>query len=127
MCRLAQAARSLAPLLLPDVCPPIRFHHTADEPEWWDGDPVDGLCWDDPDGCHIWVSTELNDERTLAVLLHELIHASLGPEHLHDWAFEEIWQRVGFLGPCNDTTPGNDLAEVLRSLAPGLADGNVCD
>lgn len=116
---LIRAARRLAPLLLPDVPPRVVIQ--ADRPPVPEHPCAVGLCWEQGRDCRVWISPELVEpEEILAVLLHEMAHAVVGPELMHAPKFVALARRVGFVAPFTAATVGPVLAAALASIATEL-------
>lgn len=87
-----------------------------------------GQCWDksaseDKQRAHIFVIPTMNDPiEVLAVLLHELIHASVGTECGHRGPFKEVATGVGLEGKMTATVPGESLRIRLELLKRDLGD-----
>lgn len=58
--------------------------------------------------------------KVLAVLAHELIHASLGWGHDHDEVFEKAAQELGFVGEMDAASPGPELTNRLNEISNTL-------
>lgn len=66
----------------------------------------------------ITINPKLNDDiEVLGVLLHELIHASVGLECGHKGAFKRTAKRVGLVGSMKATKAGPDLRVKLVELS----------
>ncbi len=77
-----------------------------------------GECWDvsmsDDKTFEISVSPALDEPlRVLDVLIHEVIHATVGLEHGHRAPFSKCAKRVGLLKPWTTTTASDDLKITL--------------
>jgi hypothetical protein len=87
---------------------------------------VIGQCWDkatsqDKQRAHIFVVPTLTDEiEVLAVLLHELVHASVGNECGHRGPFKQVAQGLGLEGKMTATVPGELLKVKLELLRRSL-------
>lgn len=73
-----------------------------------------GQCWY-PDSSsdktfEVFVSPVLSDYDTCHVLLHELVHASVGPGHGHKGPFRKLAKAVGLEGKMTATVPSVALA-----------------
>lgn len=83
---------------------------------------VIGQCWDkltseDKARAHIFVVPTLTDPiEVLAVLLHELVHASVGTACGHRGPFKQVAQGVGLVGKMTATVPGDTLKLKLELL-----------
>lgn len=83
--------------------------------------PAVGLCWDDSPKCRIDVAAELQDEQEiLAVLLHELAHAEVGPLIGHNGRYRPLHRAVGFVGKPTGYETGLILREDLRAISRRL-------
>lgn len=66
----------------------------------------------------IFISPTIDDTiQVLAVLIHELVHASVGNQHGHGGVFKQCALAVGLTGPMTETLPGDRLAERLRGVS----------
>lgn len=89
---------------------------------------VIGQCWDkatsqDKQRAHIFVVPTLTDPiEVLAVLLHELIHASVGNKCGHRGPFKKLALGVGLEGKMTATVPGELLGLKLELLKRELGD-----
>ena len=89
---------------------------------------VIGQCWDkvtseDKARAHIFVVPTLTDPvEVLAVLLHELVHASVGTKCGHRGPFKECAVELGLEGKMTATVPGDALRARLDVLAEGLGE-----
>lgn len=117
---LAAATEELLPLVnrrawpadIAIACGPMVHVHAACVGEAWMEDRLAG---------RITISDRLDDPReALAVLLHELIHLSVGPRHLHSRRFTRVAHRVGFRPPYTESVPTDRLASVLDRIAASL-------
>lgn len=83
-----------------------------------------GQCWATVTAggvAQVFVSPILDDPiDVLAVLTHELIHASDDCESGHRGAFTRIARAVGLVGPMRATTPGAELITRLERVAAAL-------
>lgn len=84
-----------------------------------------GQCWDGARSRdqrpHLFVSPELSEPpRVLAVLLHEQIHAAVGPQAGHRGGFVRAARAVGFVRPWTHALTGNDLTKRLYALGSQL-------
>jgi hypothetical protein len=71
----------------------------------------------------IFISPLLDDPvEILGVLLHELIHASVGNQCGHRGAFARVARASGLVGKMTATTPGPELTQRLHALAIRLGD-----
>lgn len=86
-----------------------------------------GQCWypqNSADGTtEVFVSPTQADPMIVAeILVHELVHAALGPGHGHGKVFKRLALLVGLEGPMTATSAGSrlktDLAPMLRALGP---------
>ena len=80
-----------------------------------------GQCWSNQsatDGVNnLFVCPTLDDAiEVLGVLLHELIHATVGVDAGHKGPFVMMSREVGLLRPWTATTPGDDLRDELTKL-----------
>lgn len=67
---------------------------------------------------HLFVSPTEGDAATvLAIVLHEQIHAAVGPELGHRGEFVRVARAVGFMKPWAGTRPGPELMSRLNTLA----------
>lgn len=81
-----------------------------------------GECWAgrvSNDGApHIFISPVIDDAlRVLGVLIHELIHASIGNEAGHKKPFVEAMKLLGLEGKPTATTESDALVEKLKPIA----------
>ena len=89
---------------------------------------VIGQCWDkktseDKERAHIFVVPTLTDPiEVLAVLLHELVHASVGNEHGHRGPFKQLAVGLGLEGKMTATVPGETLTIRLELLRRELGE-----
>ena len=87
-----------------------------------------GQCWDkasssDKQRAHIFIiPTMTKPVDILAVLLHELVHASVGNECGHRGPFKSCAVELGLTGKMTATVPGPDLTSRLETLAGKLGD-----
>jgi len=95
-----------------------------------------GQCWDkrssgDKKAAHIFISPEMTDDlRVLGVLLHEMVHASLGTAVGHRKPFKDLATGLGMEGLMTATTESAELVVKLKKLIkqlgkyphPGLGD-----
>lgn len=86
-----------------------------------------GQCWypdHSADGTtEVFVSPTIADPVNVAeILVHELVHAALGPGHGHGKVFKRLALAVGLEGKMTATYAGSrlrtDLAPMLRALGP---------
>ena len=64
----------------------------------------------------IFISPLLDDSiQVLGILLHELVHASVGTEHKHGKVFSQAARKVGLAGPPTATTVSEQLRPFLVS------------
>lgn len=59
-------------------------------------------------------------DEVLAVLTHELIHASDDGASGHRGHFSKVAKKIGFTGKMTETVPGEELKELLKPLAAQL-------
>lgn len=79
-----------------------------------------GFCSHNP-SLQIFISATLTQPiKILAVLAHELIHASLGWGHAHDEVFEKAAREFGFVGELDAAKPGPDLRIQLLNISNTL-------
>lgn len=72
---------------------------------------------------HIFVSPEIKDPvEVLRILLHELVHASVGTQCGHRKEFRKLALALGFEAPMTETPAGEELKEQLKYLAKRLGD-----
>lgn len=89
---------------------------------------VIGQCWDkatsqDKQRAHIFVVPTLTDEiEVLAVLLHELVHASVGTQCGHRGPFKQLATGLGLEGKMTATVPGEMLKIKLELLRRELGE-----
>jgi hypothetical protein len=86
-----------------------------------------GECWAAKaaaDGkSQVFISPTLdNPIEALAVLVHELVHATVGVEHGHKGPFSACAKAVGLEGKMTSTHAGEDLKVRLAGIATGLGD-----
>ena len=84
-----------------------------------------GECWSPKasrDGTtEIFLSPRLEDDLTVAgVLMHELVHAAVGPEHGHKSPFVALGKALGLEGKPSELEPGADLRSELVVILLGL-------
>lgn len=84
-----------------------------------------GQCWSgvqSADGkAHLFVCPTLGDAvKVLDVLLHEIIHATVGTKHGHKGEFVTMAKACGLVKPWTATTPCEDLKARLNTLAEKL-------
>jgi len=84
-----------------------------------------GQCWStevaQDEKFHIFISPELADPlRVLDVLLHELIHATVGTQEKHKGKFIEVAKACGLKKPWTATTAGEDLLPRLNQISTDL-------
>jgi predicted RNA-binding Zn-ribbon protein involved in translation (DUF1610 family) len=82
-----------------------------------------GQCWTIPGdkGSHVFVHPCLDEPvRVLDVLLHELIHASVGLKCGHRGRFKHVATQVGLVGEMTATVAGEALEATLKGLAEDL-------
>ena len=91
------------------------------------GKPI-GQCWDksvsgDKERAHIFISPELTDPvEVLAVLLHEMVHASVGTQCGHRGPFRKVAIATGLEGKMTATVPGAFLTSRLELISESLGD-----
>jgi hypothetical protein len=74
-----------------------------------------GCCSHKPPLIHI--TPKLRDPvEILGTLVHELIHASVGPGHGHSMVFEKPAREIGLAGDLDATKPGPDLIPRLTEI-----------
>lgn len=72
-------------------------------------------------GTQITISPKIDDAvDVLAILIHELIHASVGLECGHTGAFKRVAKKVGLEGKMKATVAGALLKSALMEIADGL-------
>lgn len=86
---------------------------------------VIGQCWNSDsseDGVpHVFISPVLQvAEDVLAVLLHELVHATVGTEEGHKGAFISLAKELGLQRPWTATVAGDELKNHLKVIASEL-------
>lgn len=86
-----------------------------------------GECWSDTrsaDQAHeIFISPTLSDRGdVLAVLAHELLHASVGCEHGHKAPFKRGMKAIGLEGPARATHAGPRLQPEINRIIGALGD-----
>lgn len=82
-----------------------------------------GEAWIEDDIGHITVSDTIDDPfEALEVLLHELVHLTVGPRHSHSYRFRRVYHRLGFIGRATEARAGLDLACTLACLLLVLPD-----
>lgn len=121
-------------LELVDLLRPLFARHKASIPErvrvscGWTGKGARakrvGECWAGKtaaDGCpHIYISPVVGDTLTVAaILVHELVHATLGAGQGHGKEFGRVARRLGLEGPLRTTHAGPVLVKVLDELVQG--------
>jgi hypothetical protein len=75
----------------------------------------DGETW------NIFIAPDLTDPaRVLDVLLHELIHATVGLEEKHSGQFKKLAQLCGLTGKMTATVAGDRLQEQLNAIVEEL-------
>ena len=85
-----------------------------------------GQCWDkslsgDKERYHIFVNPDQTDEiEVLRILLHELIHASVGIECGHRNEFRKVALELGFQSPMTSTPASDILKSQLKVIATSL-------
>lgn len=117
---LKRAAERIIGILAIEGLPALRILGTPEPPNAWPDDwiPEDpaGLCWDEGDECVIWVSSVMEPIDQLATLTHELGHALLGPEKLHDADFRAWAHSVGFRRPYRQSRASPRLRALLEGI-----------
>ena len=69
----------------------------------------------------MFISPLLDDPlAVLAVLAHEMVHATVGLECGHRAPFRRAALAIGLVGPMRATTAGDELGERLNAIAAGL-------
>jgi hypothetical protein len=86
---------------------------------------VIGACWApsaaDDNVCQIFITpTQSDSTDVLAVLVHELIHATVGVDKGHGAAFKQCAKAVGLVGKMRSTTAGAELTKRLNALTKEL-------
>lgn len=86
-----------------------------------------GQCWSSEaseDGLpHIYISPVLGDPfEVLHVLVHELVHATVGTEAGHKGEFIKLAREVGLVKPWTATGPGEELTAHLYNIIEELPD-----
>lgn len=87
-----------------------------------------GECWDkassgDKERAHIFIIPTLTDPvEILHILLHELIHASVGNACGHRKEFRKVAVELGLKPPMTATTPSEPLKRVLEGLSKELGE-----
>lgn len=81
-----------------------------------------GQCWSaqaSADGhCEVFVSPELDCEKAIGVLAHELVHVSVGTHCDHRGPFKELARKIGLVGPMRFTVPSESFrADILDWMA----------
>lgn len=61
-----------------------------------------------------------NPTTVLAILLHEMIHATVGLQEGHKGAFKRVAKASGLIGKMTATAPGDVLTATLRNIAKKL-------
>lgn len=85
-----------------------------------------GQCWDkstsgDNERAHIFIIPTITDpEEVLAILLHELVHASVGTKCGHRGAFRSVALGVGLTGKMTATVAGEELKPRLTKIIEQL-------
>lgn len=84
-----------------------------------------GQCWKSHVAAdrviQVFISPVVSEpEQVLAVLTHELIHASDDGASGHRGHFSKVAKKVGFTGKMTETVPGEELKELLKPLAAQL-------
>lgn len=81
-----------------------------------------GQCWSkrvsgDKERSHIFIIPTLTDPlQVLHILLHELVHASVGTECGHRREFRKVAVQLGLKPPMTATTPNENLTAALELL-----------
>lgn len=84
---------------------------------WTKGAAVDGETW------NLFVAPDITDPvRVLGVLLHEMIHATVGLEEKHGGQFKKLAQLCGLTGKMTATTEGPELVKHLTRIADQLGE-----
>jgi hypothetical protein len=87
-----------------------------------------GQCWDksvsqDQQRSHIFVIPTMTESvEVMAVLLHELVHASVGTKCGHRGPFRKVAKALGLEGKMTATVPGEALKLKLELLRRDLGD-----
>lgn len=84
-----------------------------------------GQCWDgssSADGTnHIFICPTLAGAgAVLPVLLHELIHATVGCDQKHRGTFAKAMKAVGMVKPWTTSSPGPELVQTLGQIEEAL-------
>ena len=85
-----------------------------------------GQCWDksvsgDGERSHIFIAPDQTDEQEiLRIILHELIHASVGTRCGHRKEFRKVALELGFKPPMTSTPVGDVLKNRLANVATVL-------
>ncbi len=81
-----------------------------------------GQCWSQEVSadrtCEMFVSPELDAVQAVAVLAHEMVHASVGVHCGHRAPFKKLARAIGLSGPMRATVPS---AEFERTIAEWIA------
>jgi len=92
------------------------------------GSTTIGQCWSekvsgDKERSHIFIIPTITDPvQVLDIILHELIHASVGTECGHKKAFRKVALEVGLLPPMTATTASQALKRDLVRLSESLGE-----
>ena len=71
----------------------------------------------------IWVSTDVNKASdVLAVIAHEMVHASLDCEGGHGREFQGVARKIGFVSPWTQSVPGQTMRERIKEISGVLGD-----
>jgi hypothetical protein len=84
-----------------------------------------GECWasetSGDDTFEIFLTPRVSDPFTIAdTLLHELIHAVVGPKEGHKGEFRRVAKKLGFGGPFTVCVPGPELTDQLIEIVGAL-------
>jgi hypothetical protein len=84
-------------------------------------DRAKGQCWSPSYSAdtttELFISPTLDEPAVVTeTLVHELVHAAIGPERGHGPAFRKLARRMGLAGPLRTTTAGAELATVIESI-----------
>lgn len=129
---LNQAAKAMKPWLLevggPDYDDPLVSVGFPKGSRGKSTNNVIGQCWDksvseDKARSHIFIVPTMTDPvDVLAVLLHELVHASVGTQCGHRGPFKQVAQGLGLEGKMTATVPGEVLKVRLELLRRELGE-----
>jgi hypothetical protein len=123
---LMRAADALREQLFPPERQPPRVWISVGFPKGHRGrGRAIGQCWDGAlsgDGApHIFIHPALVDPvAVLAVLAHELVHATVGCEAKHRGPFPELCKRIGLVKPWTATSPDEPTLLALTALSRDL-------